>query len=56
MPRVSRLLVAAVAVLVGLDLTGGLIAIATDLNDVGEAWILRRGLPFRGRSSSSSSR
>ena len=44
MPRISRLLVAAVAVLVVLDLAGGLIAIATDLNDVGEAWSFEAGL------------
>ena len=37
-PDIPRLLVAAVAVLVVLDLVGGLIAIATDLSDVGEAW------------------
>jgi hypothetical protein len=43
-PRVSSLLVAAVAVLVVLDLAGGLIAIATDLNDVGEAWSFEAGL------------
>ena len=44
MPRIPRLLVAAVAVLVVLDLAGGLIAIATDLNDVGEAWSFEAGL------------
>ena len=38
MPRIPRLLVAAVVVLVVLDLAGGLIAIASDLNDVGGAW------------------
>ena len=38
MPSIPRLLVAAVAVLVVLDLAGGLIAIATDLNEVGGAW------------------
>jgi energy-converting hydrogenase Eha subunit A len=43
-PRIPRLLVAAVAVLVVLDLAGGLIAIATDLNDVGEAWSWEAGL------------
>jgi hypothetical protein len=37
-PSIPRLLVAAVAVLVVLDLAGGLIAIATDLNEVGGAW------------------
>jgi energy-converting hydrogenase Eha subunit A len=44
MPRSSRLLVTAVAVLVVLDFAGGLIAIATDLNDVGEAWSFDAGL------------
>jgi energy-converting hydrogenase Eha subunit A len=43
-PRIPRLLVAAVGVLVVLDLAGGLIAIATDLNDVGGAWSWEAGL------------
>jgi hypothetical protein len=43
-PRIPPLLVAAVAVLVVLDLAGGLIAIATDLNDAGEAWSFEAGL------------
>ena len=38
MPRTARLLAVAVAVLVVLDLIGGLIAIATDKSDLGEAW------------------
>jgi hypothetical protein len=38
MPRIPRLLVAAVAMLVVLDLIGGLIAIATDKSDLGKAW------------------
>jgi hypothetical protein len=37
-PRISRLLAVAVAVLVVLDLIGGLIPIATDKSDFGEAW------------------
>jgi hypothetical protein len=43
-PRIPPLLVAAVAVLVVLDLAGGLIAISTDLNDAGEAWSFEAGL------------
>ena len=34
----AKRLVAAVAVLVLLDLTGGLIAVATDVNEIGSAW------------------
>lgn len=44
MPRSPRLLVAAFAALVVLDLVGGLIAIATDVNDVGGAWSFDAGL------------
>jgi hypothetical protein len=43
-PRIPRLLVAAVAVLVVVDVAGGVIAIATDLNDVGDAWSTDAGL------------
>ncbi len=38
MPELSRLLVAAVAVLVILDIIGGLVAISSDLNTAGGAW------------------
>jgi hypothetical protein len=44
MSGLSRLLIAGIAVLVVLDLAGGLIAISSDLNDVGEAWSMEAGL------------